>query len=270
MLTYLTSAQLAVALISTDETKTLYFQDVALFPAFLHLTAAEVPEVPVGIALTPMFESTKRALRLILPGATFSPGLFVPIGLQLSSVAMSTWLAGFSDLSLRIVGGFNYSVFDDISSDLFVIMPSNTPLAELNSIYTGSHRISPINVLLTLKRVNELLFAITASNTTEIADPNPIASSPIPTPTPFTGTTITVLSRIWTLSRGMSTTSPISQISTPVASSLVISGLNSTAEKLQIEAELNRLMPSRVHVLTNPVLNQGMMGSGNTMQWALQ
>lgn len=172
MLTYLSNVELSAALIDSNPDKTLYFQDVALFPAFLHLTAAQANEIPTGIAVTPLFEATKRAIRYVLPGAAWNAQSFLPISLQFSPVDISRFLFGFGSNSTRIVMGISYTLFDDISSDLFVIMPSDTPLATLNSIYTGSHRITPTNVIATLKRIGELLTTITNSNTAEIPNPS--------------------------------------------------------------------------------------------------
>ena len=265
MADYLSSSVLGLALTDTNPAQTLYFQDTALFPAFLFLTQLERAELPNDIALTPLYAVQKRAMRLVLPGANFLSSPFVPLDIQLSSVAMCPWVRGFNDSSAILLGGVSYTLFDDIASDLFIIAPSSTPLASLNARYTGSHRIAPILVLKTLKRVAELLGNVTLSNTETIPDPGgiaviipPVVIIPPPIvpiitfPSTDTASRMTLDGVVWSLSRGMSGTEPVTQILRSVASNLSISTVNSDIARIRLQDGLNAKISGRTHILSNP------------------
>ena len=268
---YLSHTVLGLALTDTDPTKTLYFQDSALFPAFLLITQTERSSLPNEVALTPIYPVLKKAFKLVLPGATFPSFPFLPLDVQLSSILMSPWVYGFSDLGIIVLNGVSYTLFDDVASDLFIIAPSFTTLASLNAKFTGSHRVTPTLVIKTLKRISELLGNVTLSNTQVIPDPNPTVVIPppvviVPPPAPpaitfpstDTANTMTVDGILWNLGRDAFNNSNILNISRPVASNLDINTVNTLTQKNRLELALNTKIPTPIKVLSNPRLSSFM------------
>ena len=268
---YLSHTVLGLALTDVDPTKTLYFQDTALFPAFLLITQTERSALPNEVALTPIYPVLKKAFKLVLPGATFPSFPFLPLDVQLSSILMSPWVYGFSDLGVIVLNGVSYTLFDDVASDLFIIAPSFTTLASLNARFTGSHRITPTVVIKTLKRISELLGNVTLSNTQVIPDPDPTVVIPppvviIPPPVtpvitfPSTDTVniMTVDGIVWYIGRDGMNNNAILNLNRPVADNFDISTANSLIQKTRLELALNTKIPTPIKVLSNPRLSSFM------------
>ena len=268
---YLSHTVLGLALNDVDRTKTLYFQDSALFPAFLFITQIERSALPNEVALTPIYPVLKKAFQFVLLGATFPSFPFLPLDVQLSSILMSPWVYGFSDLGVIVLNGVSYTLFDDVASDLFIIAPSFTTLASLNANFTGSHRVTPTLVIKTLKRISELLGNVTLSNTQEIPDPNPTAVTPPPIvvipppptvsivfPSTDTANTMTVDNILWNLGRDIFNNNNVLSISRPVSSGLDIATVNTLAQKNRLELALNTKIPFPVKTLSDPRLSSFM------------
>ena len=268
---YLSHTVLGLALTDTDPTKTLYFQDTALFPAFLLITQTERSALPNEVALTPIYPVLKKAFKLVLPGATFPSFPFLPLDVQLSSILMSPWVYGFSDLGVIILNGVSYTLFDDVASDLFIIAPSFTTLASLNAKFTGSHRVTPTLVIKTLKRISELLGNVTLSNTQVIPDPNPTVVVPPPVviipppvtpaitfPSTDTANIMTVDGIVWYIGRDGMNNNAILNLNRPVADNFDISTANSLSQKTRLELALNTKIPTPIKVLSNPRLSSFM------------
>ena len=268
MLKYLSSSELNLKLSEASIDKTLYFQDTALFPAFLWLTDDEKSIIPKDVSLTPIFEVLKNAFRLVLPNLVFSQADFSPIDIQLSTVNIAPWVYGFNDAGIISLNGVSYTVFDDNASDLFIISPSSTTLASLNAKYTGSHRVTPLTVLNTLKAIGQLLINVTSSNTGAIPPPPVVVVIPPPTPTPTptpipvivfpatdTGSTMTVDGYTWTLTRLVNEVFDTIRIQRDVGRAENYDALSLSPQKLRLEQALNQKIPGRTHVLSSPRLD---------------
>ena len=268
MLKYLSSSELNLKLSEASNDKTLYFQDTALFPAFLWLTDDQKATIPREVSLTPIFEVLKNAFRLVLPNLVFSQADFLPIDIQLLPVNMAPWVYGFNSSSVISINGVSYTLFDDNASDLFIIAPSSTTLASLNAKYTGSHRVTPSILLDTLKSIGSLLINVSLSNTEAIPVPPVVViipPNPTPTPTPSlppiefpstdTSTTMTVDTFTWTLTRLVGEVYDTIRLQRNVGRSENYDALLLPSQQSRLEQALNQKIPARTHVLSSPRLD---------------
>jgi hypothetical protein len=205
---YLTHSELSLILGNPSPLNeaSLFFQTNADFPAFLSLAPSQVEEFSSVTNLALLDGSIKKAMRLILPGIAIPANMeFIPINAPLSPFVISRYLLDFNveTSTVSMMGGVDYKLFDDKSSDLFVIARSNLAPSELNTIYTGDYRVTPKNVIKTLKQVAILLKNITLSNTQEIT-PLGENTTPIdpPPPPPVTVEKLIDGSDQWIISRG--------------------------------------------------------------------
>lgn len=172
MINYLSNTELNAILSNAtfDEAKTLYFQDSASHPAFLYLSSDDRVSMPSSESITAIFTTMQKVLKLVLPGAVFSASPFIPINNRLGTSDIAKYTQGFNETTISLVfGNVSYSLFDDASSDFFVIARSELTLAELNDTYGGSFRLAPVNVLKVLKQIGMLMGRITTSNTAVIS-----------------------------------------------------------------------------------------------------
>lgn len=253
MINYLSNVELNAILSSTapDENKTLYFQDSASHPAFLYLSSDDRLAMPSSESITAIFTTMQKVLKLVLPGATFSASPFIPINNRLGTSDIAKYIQGFNETTISIVfGNVSYSLFDDASSDFFVIARSELTLAELNDTYGGSFRLAPVNVLKVLKQIGMLMDRITTSNTSPI---NPIEErGDVTPPPPPSGNTFIENGDVWEVVRGGPFGgTDITSIRLNVPNPSSVSDYNQSAYRGVLQDAMALAFPGKTHQLSN-------------------